>query len=83
MPRKRHMAKIMRKSCRERKKVIWSQVALMLRGYPAYDATQGKHLLTIWVKGRCWKASHLFKQLKCVFLGLAETLSKAQPFLGT
>lgn len=57
MPRKRHMAKIMRKSCRDRKKVIWSQIRCMSRGY--------------------------FKQLKSAFLGSAETLSKAQPFLGT
>lgn len=28
MPRKRHMAKIMRKSCRERKKVIQGQVGV-------------------------------------------------------
>lgn len=47
------------------------------------DTTRGKHLLATWVKNRRWKASHLFKQLKSVFFGLAETLSKAQPFLGT
>lgn len=36
------------------------------------DTTQDKHLLTIWVKSRLWKASHLFKQFQSVFLGLAE-----------